>query len=59
VPHQLTRRLQERIKKLFEPSELGAVDPARLAQEVALLADRSDVTRSWSGSRATSTRLGR
>jgi len=44
VPQQLTRRLQERIKKLFEPSELGAVDPARLAQEVALLADRSDVT---------------
>jgi len=44
VPQQLTRRLQDRIKKLFEPSDLGAVDPARLAQEVALLADRSDVT---------------
>lgn len=44
LPQQLTKRLQERIKKLFEPSELGAVDPTRLAQEVALLADRSDVT---------------
>ncbi len=46
VPMQLTRRLQERIKKLFDPGagELGTVDPARLAQEVALLADRSDVT---------------
>jgi uncharacterized protein (TIGR00255 family) len=44
VPQQLTKRLQERIKKLLEPQELGTVDPARLAQEVALLADRSDVT---------------
>jgi uncharacterized protein (TIGR00255 family) len=44
LPQHLTKRLQERIKKLFEPSELGAVDPTRLAQEVALLADRSDVT---------------
>ncbi len=44
LPQQLTRRLQERIKKLFEPAEIGAVDPTRLAQEVALLADRSDVT---------------
>ncbi len=44
LPQQLTKRLQERIKKLFEPSEIGAVDPTRLAQEVALLADRSDVT---------------
>jgi len=44
VPHQLTRRLQERIKKLLEPSELSALDPARLAQEIALLADRSDIT---------------
>jgi len=44
LPQQLTKRLQERIKKLFEPSEIAAVDPTRLAQEVALLADRSDVT---------------
>ncbi|MDB4963012.1 MAG: hypothetical protein JWP01_3011 [Myxococcales bacterium] len=44
VPQQLTRRLQDRIKKLLEPQELATLDPARLAQEVALLADRSDVT---------------
>ena len=44
LSQQLTKRLQERIKKLFEPSEIAAVDPTRLAQEVALLADRSDVT---------------
>lgn len=41
VPHQLTRRLHDRVRRLLEDVE---VEPARLAQEVALLADRSDVT---------------
>ena len=45
LPQQLTRRLQDRVKKLLEDAE---VDPAlgsgRMAQEIALLADRSDVT---------------
>ena len=44
VPQQLTKRLRERVNKLLEPQELGSIDPARLAQEIALLADRSDVT---------------
>ena len=43
VPHQLTKRLQERISRLLDGHETN-VDPARLAQEVALLADRSDIT---------------
>jgi uncharacterized protein (TIGR00255 family) len=41
VPHDLARRLAERVKRLTD--EVG-VDPARIAQEVALLADRADVT---------------
>jgi uncharacterized protein (TIGR00255 family) len=41
VPPQVARRLTERVKRLTE--EPG-VDPGRLAQEVALLADRADVT---------------
>jgi uncharacterized protein (TIGR00255 family) len=41
VPQHLARRLAERLKRLTE--EVG-VDPARLAQEVAVLADRADVT---------------
>jgi len=41
VPHQVARRLTERVKRLTEDA---AVDPARLAQEIALLADRADVT---------------
>ena len=41
VPHHLARRLAERIKRITE--EVGA-DPARIAQEVAVLADRADVT---------------
>jgi len=44
VPHQLTKRLQERLKRLLEPTEAGVIDPVRVAQEIALLADRSDVT---------------
>lgn len=39
VPSQLQRRLTERIAKLGVD-----VDPARLAQEVAMLAERADVT---------------
>lgn len=41
APHQLARRLQERVKRLVD--ELGMHD-ARIAQEVALLADRADIT---------------
>jgi uncharacterized protein (TIGR00255 family) len=41
VPPQLARRLLDRVKRLAD--EAG-VDPARLAQEVALLADRADIT---------------
>jgi uncharacterized protein (TIGR00255 family) len=44
VPHQLTKRLQERISRLLDGHDTTNVDPARLAQEVALLADRSDIT---------------
>lgn len=44
VPHQLTRRLQERLGRLLEGQDTGGIDPGRLAQEVALLADRSDIT---------------
>ncbi len=39
VPSQVQRRLAERIAKLGVD-----VDPARLAQEVAMLADRADIT---------------
>jgi uncharacterized protein (TIGR00255 family) len=40
IPRDLARRLRERIQRLVD----DAVDPARIAQEVALLADRADVT---------------
>lgn len=45
----LADRLSERLKKLLAQlaptgTEAGAVDPGRLAQEVALLADRADIT---------------
>ncbi|HLL22763.1 MAG TPA: DUF1732 domain-containing protein, partial [Kofleriaceae bacterium] len=43
VPGLVAKRLQERLKRLLD-AEGAAVDPARLAQEVALLADRADVT---------------
>ena len=43
VPQLVSKRLHERVKRLLD-GEGGAVDPARLAQEVALLADRADVT---------------
>lgn len=40
-PAQLAKRLVDRARRLLEDIEL---DPSRLAQEVALLADRADVT---------------
>lgn len=43
VPQVVSKRLHERVKRLLD-AEGTAVDPARLAQEVALLADRADVT---------------
>lgn len=42
VPAMVSKRLHERVKRLLDSET--AVDPARLAQEVALLADRADVT---------------
>src|SRR5437762_1976956 len=42
-PGQVTKRLQERIARLREGQDI-ALDPARLAQEVAVLADRADIT---------------
>jgi uncharacterized protein (TIGR00255 family) len=44
VPQQLTKRLNERVRRLLDSQEGAEVDPARLAQEIALLADRSDIT---------------
>jgi uncharacterized protein (TIGR00255 family) len=41
VPQQLARRLLDRVKRLSD--EVG-IDDARIAQEVALYADRADVT---------------
>jgi len=41
VPDQLARRLRERVARLLEGVEL---DGARIAQEIALLVDRADVT---------------
>jgi uncharacterized protein (TIGR00255 family) len=41
IPGQLSRRLAERVRRLLEDVEL---DPGRLAQEAAVLADRADVT---------------
>jgi uncharacterized protein (TIGR00255 family) len=40
VPEQMKRRLTERLRRLLDEPP----DPARLAQEIALLADRSDVS---------------
>ncbi|HTR53917.1 MAG TPA: DUF1732 domain-containing protein [Kofleriaceae bacterium] len=51
LPEQLGRRLHERLGRLVRDEAdqrnadaAGFLDPARLAQEVALLADRADVT---------------
>jgi uncharacterized protein (TIGR00255 family) len=41
VPPQLAKRMHERVRRLLDDTEL---DPGRLAQEIALLADRADVT---------------
>jgi uncharacterized protein (TIGR00255 family) len=41
LPQQVSKRLAERIKRLLDDA---TVDPARLAQEVAMLADRADIT---------------
>src|SRR5688500_13075416 len=40
LPAQLAKRIAERVRKLLE----DAIDPARLTQEVSILADRADVT---------------
>lgn len=44
TPAELRRRLEERLHRLLSPAEAAQLDPQRLAQEVALLADRADVT---------------
>ncbi|MCW5804139.1 MAG: DUF1732 domain-containing protein, partial [Deltaproteobacteria bacterium] len=41
---RLAARHHERLRRLLDDAELQRADPARLAQEVALLADRADVT---------------
>jgi uncharacterized protein (TIGR00255 family) len=41
VPEQLQKRLHERVRRLLGDD---SVDPQRLAQEIALLAERADVT---------------
>lgn len=42
-PDEARRRLSERLARLLEDAKV-AIDPGRLAQEVALIADRLDVT---------------
>ena len=46
VPDQLQRRLNDRLRRLVrdEAGNDTGIDPTRLAQEVALLAERADVT---------------
>jgi uncharacterized protein (TIGR00255 family) len=45
VPQQLQRRLHERMRRLLEDVESAeAIDAGRVAQEIAVLADRADVT---------------
>jgi uncharacterized protein (TIGR00255 family) len=43
VPAEVKRKLDERLRRLLGDAET-ALDPARVAQEVALLAERADVT---------------
>lgn len=43
APEEAARRLEERVGRLLARSQME-VDPARMAQEVAILADRLDVT---------------
>lgn len=42
-PDEVRRRLTDRLNRLLEDAKVP-VDPGRLAQEVALIADRADVT---------------
>ncbi len=42
VPQLLSKRLHERVRRLLDDPTL--LDPARLAQEIAILADRADIT---------------
>jgi len=42
-PDEVRRRLTERVERLLSDTKVGA-DPHRLAQEIALLAERADVT---------------
>jgi uncharacterized protein (TIGR00255 family) len=44
APSESRRRLEERLRKLLAPGDAVHIDPQRLAQEVALLADRTDIT---------------
>jgi len=51
IPERVQRRLQQRLERLLQDEATersndagGFLDPVRLAQEVALLADRADVT---------------
>lgn len=47
VPQQLAKRLAERIRRLLDGINADGADrpdPARIAQEVAILADRADIT---------------
>ena len=45
VPQQVARRLTERVRRLVDDAGAGgAVDAGRLAQEIAVLAERADVT---------------
>ncbi|HEX8111722.1 MAG TPA: DUF1732 domain-containing protein, partial [Kofleriaceae bacterium] len=45
VPQQIARRLTERVRRLVDDAGAGgALDPGRLAQETAVLAERADIT---------------
>ncbi len=45
VPQQIARRLTERVRRLIDDAGAGgALDPGRLAQEIAVLAERADIT---------------
>ena len=44
VPQHLSKRIHERVNRLLEDRDASSVDPSRLAQEIAILADRADVT---------------
>jgi uncharacterized protein (TIGR00255 family) len=45
VPQHIARRLTERVRRLVDDAGAGgALDPGRLAQEIAVLAERADIT---------------